>query len=80
MPTYSVSWRLQRVTVEYAYVSVPITDDLMIEQPDGTPRLDVERMSQRAVELAQETGVKWHPEDQDVRLHPIQKAPEPEER
>ncbi|HEV2949388.1 MAG TPA: hypothetical protein VGX70_18580 [Gemmataceae bacterium] len=36
VPTYSVSIRLQRTTTEVAFVSVPVTADLMIEQPDGT--------------------------------------------
>jgi hypothetical protein len=80
METYSVSWRLQRITVEHAYVSVPITDELICEQPDGSGRINVELMTQRALELAAQSGVDWYPEEQRLRVHPIQKAPEAEER
>jgi hypothetical protein len=40
----SVQFRLQRVTTEYCYINVPVTSDLMIPQPDGTGRLNVESM------------------------------------
>ena len=46
---YSVSFRLQRTTTETAFVKVPVTADLMIEQPDGTGRIDVGRMVARAL-------------------------------
>jgi len=78
--TFSVSWRIQRVTVEYAYVSVPVVNDLLMEQPDRTRRIDADKMGERAVEMAKAPGVKWHPQDQNLFLHPIQKAPEPDER
>jgi hypothetical protein len=76
--TYSVSWRLQRITTEYGYVSVPVTPDLVIQQADGTGRLDVTKMVQRAIELGRTADVEWHAEDQQVQPHPIQKPPEPE--
>jgi hypothetical protein len=34
-PTYSVSFRVQRTTTEFSYVSVPVTADLMIEHAAG---------------------------------------------
>ena len=74
-PTYSVSFRLQRTTTEVAFVSVPVTADLMIEQPDGTGRIDVAKMVQRAVALGQAPGVAWQPEGQQVQPHPIQTPP-----
>ncbi len=79
MNTYSVSFRLQRVTVEYAYVSVPVTSDLIAKQEDGTGRIDVPRMVQRAVEMGQSPDVRWHPEDQQIQPHPLQKAPDSED-
>jgi len=75
VPSYSVSFRLQRTTTEFAFVSVPVTADLMIEQPDGTGRIDVARMVQRAVELGEAAGVAWHPEGRQVQPHPIQTPP-----
>jgi hypothetical protein len=74
-PTYSVSFRLQRTTTEAAFVSVPVTDDLIVEQPDGTGRIDVTRLVQRAVEMGQAPGVVWQPEGQQVQPHPIQTPP-----
>jgi hypothetical protein len=75
VPTYTVSFRLQRTTTEFALVSVPVTADLILEQPDGTGRTDVAKMVQRAVELGQATGVAWHLEGREVQPHPIQTPP-----
>jgi len=75
VPTYSVSFRLQRTTTEFAFVSVPVTGDLMIEQPDGSGRIDVAKMVQRAIEIGQASGVAWQPEGQQVQPHPIQTPP-----
>jgi hypothetical protein len=75
VPTYSVSFRLQRTTTEVAFVSVPVTADLMIDQPDGTGRIDVARMVQRAIEMGQAPGIVWQPENQQVQPHPIQMPP-----
>jgi hypothetical protein len=75
VPTYSVSFRLQRTTTEVAFVSVPMTADLMIEQPVGTGRIDVAKMVQRAIEVGQAPGIAWQPESQQVQPHPIQTPP-----
>jgi hypothetical protein len=75
IPTYSVSFRLQRTTTEVAFVSVPVTADLMTAQPDGTARIDVAKMVQRAIELGQAPGIAWQPESQQVQSHPIQTPP-----
>lgn len=88
MPTYSISFRIQRTTVEYAYVSVPVTADVMILQEDGevqldeagTARLDVDKAVQKAVELGEAPELRWHLEKQNIQMHPIQKAPEPDEQ
>lgn len=80
MASYSVVWRVQRVTVEHAFVSVPVTEDLIVEQPDGTGRIDADRMAERAIEFAQAPEVKWNIEEQEIRLHPIQQPAGPGER
>src|SRR5438105_1040919 len=68
---YSVSFRLQRTTTEYAYVLVPITPDLVKDEG----HLDVTKLSQAAIEKGRMTSVVWYPDDQKVALHPIQKLP-----
>lgn len=75
MESYSISVRLQRTTVEEAYVSVPVTGAVMQEEPaeDGSRRLDTEKFVAAAIELG--GGAEWLPEHQQVVLHPIQQAP-----
>jgi hypothetical protein len=73
--TYSVSFRVRRTTTEYAFVSVPLTADLTISQPDGTGRIDVPMMVHRAVEMARAPDVSWQREEQLVEPHPVQIAP-----
>jgi hypothetical protein len=77
--SYSVQFRLQRVTSEYCYINVPVTHDLMIPQPDGSAKLDVNRLVARAAELSNASGVTWYPEEKTVGPHPIQKPMEPGE-
>ena len=67
--TYSISVRLQRVTTESAHISVPVTEDIMIRQPDGTGRIDGAKMVQRAIELGRSPGVAWQVEGQQVQPH-----------
>jgi hypothetical protein len=68
---YSLSVRLLRTTTEYAFVRVPVTDDLLVSQPDGTGRLDPTKVIERAIELGQASAVVWHPEGREVQPHPI---------
>lgn len=76
----SISWRLQRVVTEYAYVTVLVTEDLIDAQPDGTGRINVEKMVARARELGTWPQAHWLPEAVEIQMHPIQKAPEPDEQ
>jgi hypothetical protein len=75
MNTYSVSFRLRRVTTEVAYVSVSITDDLLRPADAGRRRLDAEKMSQLAIEQGGRSSTDWKPEGVVIELHPIQTAP-----
>jgi hypothetical protein len=77
---YSVSWRLRRITVEYAYVSVPVAGDMVKPDVEGVPRIDVQAMTQRAEEWGHRPEVVWYQEEQTIEPHPLQKAPEPNER
>jgi hypothetical protein len=70
-PSYSVSFRLQRVTTETAFVSVPITPAVI----DGD-KLDVEKLTRAAVELGKHPLTRWElEEDAVVTPHPIQMPP-----
>lgn len=76
-PTFSVSVRLQRITSEECHVSVPVTDDVMQDEPhaDGTFRLDGKKVFETAIRMGQESAA-WTVETQQVAIHQIQKAPE----
>lgn len=72
----SIQVRLQRTTVEYGYVSVEVTPDLI--QADGT--LNTDDFLQRAVEMGQEAKMLWYKEEQQIELHPTQQPREPHEQ
>lgn len=77
--TYSISLRLRRVTVEYAYVNVPVVDDVVKPDEQGVNRIDVAELTRRAFEMSQRPEVVWYREEQQIEPHPIQKAPEESE-
>jgi hypothetical protein len=74
-PTYSVSFRVQRITTEAGFVSVPVTADLLLPQADGAVRIDVTKMVERAIQMGQSSEVEWQAESQQVQPHPIQSPP-----
>ena len=61
--TYSVQIRLCRTTIEYGYVNVEITPDLI--GLDG--KLDSEGLFRRALEWGQEPQMVWYKEEQVSR-------------
>ena len=75
----SVSWRLRRVTVEYGYVSVPVAGDLVRPDDHGVNRIDAKAMALRAVEMGHSSEVVWYREEEQIELHPLQKARDPGE-
>jgi hypothetical protein len=76
--TYSIMLRLRRVTTEYAYVNVPVTDAIMkIEEPGGQASIDFERFAAQGIRYGGDPDVKWIREAQDVTPHPMQ-TPLPE--
>jgi hypothetical protein len=52
----------------------------VIRQEDGSGHIDVEKMSQRAIEMGASPELKWFAENREIEIHPIHQAPEPEER
>jgi hypothetical protein len=47
----------------------------MVKQGDGSGRINVPRMIERAIELGQGNDIDWQLEAQQVQPHPIQTAP-----
>jgi hypothetical protein len=78
--TYSISLRLRRVTVEYAYVNVPVVGDLIKPDEQGVNRIDGGQLTGKAVEMSQNPEVVWYREEQRTEPHPLQKAPDPGEK
>lgn len=72
---YSVSVRLRRTTLESAFVGVPVSPDVIIVQPDGSGKLDAEKLFARAIEMGHKSECVWEAESVDVQLHPIQMPP-----
>jgi hypothetical protein len=77
--SYSVSFRLQRVTTESAHISVLVTNDLWLPKGDdsGTATLDVEKLVQVALAQGQLESTVWNAEHKPlITLHPLQTTPD----
>ncbi|HEY8459660.1 MAG TPA: hypothetical protein VIM99_04725 [Blastocatellia bacterium] len=72
----SISIRLRRISVEYGYVNIEVTPDLIGN--DG--RLDSSKLFRRALEWGQESRMVWYEEEKIVEPHPIQQQREPGEK
>ena len=83
----SVSVRMKRMTVEYAYVSLLVTGEIMqtddqgnvIRDKKGFAYLDPLKLIFRSTEQARQPSVKWYRESEQIEPHPVQKAPEANE-
>jgi hypothetical protein len=75
MSAHAVSIRIQRIKTESTHVKVWITDDYLIDHPDGTQRLNPDKLIQDACELAQVTDAQWTLENEEIRPHPTQTPP-----
>ncbi|HEY9432550.1 MAG TPA: hypothetical protein VI260_13890 [Blastocatellia bacterium] len=74
--TLSIQVRLRRTTIEYGYVNVEVTPDLI--GSDG--KLDSEGLFRRALEWGQEPRMVWYEEEQDIGPHPVQRQRELHEK
>jgi hypothetical protein len=74
--TLSIQMRLRRTTIEYGYVNVEVTPDLI--GLDG--KLDSEELFRRALEWGQEPQMVWYKEEQISAPHPTQQQREPHEK
>jgi hypothetical protein len=76
--SYSISIRLRRTTFEYAFVSVPVDEQIWEQHPDDPKKQRVN--SQKVIEIAKRMGcdptVLWAREGEPViEPHPWQTAP-----
>jgi hypothetical protein len=76
--TYSISLRLRRTKIEYAFVSVPMDGDVLEPDPENATQLRVN--PQKVVEIAKRMGaepdVLWAQENEPViEPHPWQTPP-----
>jgi hypothetical protein len=74
--TLSIQIRLRRTTIEYGYVNVEVTPDMV--GLDG--KLDSEGLFRRALEWGQEPHMVWYEEEHVVEPHPAQQQREPQEK
>ena len=74
--TYSISVRLRRTTTEETYLSVPVDEAIMQDEPaaDGNYRIDPGKLWAEAIRLAEQSS-NWMIEDRQVAPHPVQQAP-----
>jgi hypothetical protein len=74
--TFSVSFRLQRVTTETAHVSVLLTTEFMSDDP-RTEALNVDKLAKAAIDRGQLPSTIWKLDCEPViTLHPVQTAPD----
>jgi hypothetical protein len=74
--TFSVPVRLCRTTIEYGYVNVEVTPDLI--GLDG--KLDSEGIFRRALAWGQEPQMVWYKEEQVIDPHPVQQQRDQHEK
>jgi hypothetical protein len=72
MDTYSVLLRLRRITIEDAYIAVPVTDAVVKEIEDGTFRIDSDALIAEGIKIGQDPRVDWQVELEKTKMHPIQ--------
>jgi len=71
-PSYSVRYRLQRITREAASVSVPIAPDLLTDDR----RINTEKVAQLAVKLGTDPSTPWEADGESaISLRPFQLPP-----
>jgi hypothetical protein len=73
----SVSVRLRRTTVEEAYVSVLVTDEMWKPADSAGKRsLDADKVFHEALEMGADADTAWMPDGEPViEHHPIQNPP-----
>jgi len=76
--TYSISVRLRRTKIEYAFVSVPMDGSVMERDPEDTNKFRVngEKVFEFAKTMGTGAGILWAQETEPlIEIHPWQVAP-----
>ena len=76
--TYSISVRLRRTKIEYAFVSVPMDGSVMERDPEDTNKFRVngEKVFDFAKTMGTDAGILWAQETEPlIEIHPWQVAP-----
>jgi hypothetical protein len=76
--TYSISVRLRRIKVEYAFVSIPVDGNVMEPDPEDVTRLRLsgEKVFEVAKRMGAQEGILWAQESAPlIEIHPSQTAP-----
>lgn len=76
--THSISFRLRRTTIEEAFVSVPVTEEILQTTPDedGYRHIDPEKAVKVALDLGRNAETHWITEaEPEITLHPLQTEP-----
>jgi hypothetical protein len=77
-PSFSVSLRLRRVTVETAHVSVPLTTEFVTGSAENLAKLDTEKQVQAAINMGRVGPTLWQADGEaEITLRPLQTPPEP---
>ncbi|HUQ08334.1 MAG TPA: hypothetical protein VM261_37845 [Kofleriaceae bacterium] len=68
--------RIRRTVVEEIHVSVPVTDEMIIEEEDGSSHLAPGRIFEEAVRIGHTQELAWRREGEAlVEIHPLQTPP-----
>ncbi|MBZ5592140.1 MAG: hypothetical protein LAP39_07880 [Acidobacteriia bacterium] len=76
---YCISLRLRRITIEDAYVNVPLTEAITKPTEEGNRALDPDAFMREGIRLSDDPRVEWQVESATTECHPVQQA-RPEDR
>src|SRR5262245_32825535 len=68
----SILLRLRKVLHQDAYVSVPVTDEILRPNADGTRSIDFEAFKAAALRGGADAQVVWELEEAGIDVHPVQ--------
>jgi hypothetical protein len=77
--THSIALRLRKTIFEDAYVSVPVTQEILKENEDGSFGIDFEKFVAEAIRISEDPSTDWRLETTQVDPHPVQ-SPRPDNR
>jgi len=77
--TYSIQFRVRRVTYEDAYVAVPVTEKIINRDEEDGGRIDIDALVAEAIRISGNEAADWQIEATELEPHPTQ-APMPEGR